>query len=506
MPVESMPMSNDHQLLPGDHNFVMFVQEDMANLVDACQSQRDKLCPELHAQLFNNSSGLQALDPDGLGGPAGADVNGTLSGSEYVQDPQTWFPTLRNFTAGVANFDQLPPNDPALYCPPGPGVPQACPQGGRHTPLESTVWLVMRVKFHGTEYTPKWCDDHPIFRVQGPKEVIAHWEVERHVRDWTSYWNWYEDILINGHQAVLRLDAHDEAAARITIAPKARGRFCSRHSQGAQARIRWEAACESRGQESLYDSMAGLHHGRNTLIAGLVWRGFSDERPESWRRERLLGLARGGVWMGWRLQPGFSGGAGEMLGAITLWTAGYIVRMAWIRVNDSQSVSPVTGDSRPRLENVSAALLATDMGVNSVVMSDDDRGSSGVCNPLRSPLRGITHADWRPHVRGALSIVGPDVGHNMWVYAHKATWRLAEVQANNLCAREGIELAGCVALGEVATCDMRLTTGTVDTACISGAGGVWHDDAKGEYGVQICRTLYAHMRRRHDRGSEGVCS
>jgi hypothetical protein len=43
------------------------------------------------------------------------------------------------------------------------------------------------VKIHGTEYTPKWCEDH------GSNNVIGHWEVNQHEPDCASYWSWYKD-------------------------------------------------------------------------------------------------------------------------------------------------------------------------------------------------------------------------------------------------------------------------------------------------------------------------
>ncbi|KAG1866796.1 hypothetical protein F4604DRAFT_1682638 [Suillus subluteus] len=140
---ESMPMSNDYQPLPGDPNFITFTQEDIANLVAAYQSQSDKLSPELRAQMdeARNYGPLTKMrwqaqpmltvngsNYDELAAPQ--QLEGTSSDSQYIQDPQASFPTLENFTAPVANLPQMPQNDPTLYYPPQPDVPQASPQGG----------------------------------------------------------------------------------------------------------------------------------------------------------------------------------------------------------------------------------------------------------------------------------------------------------------------------------------------------------------------------------------
>ncbi|KAG1842025.1 hypothetical protein DFJ58DRAFT_844817 [Suillus subalutaceus] len=118
---ESMPMSNDHQSLPGDPDFFQLTQEDVANLVSVYQIQSDKLSPELLAQwdeLFNYSEELRACDANALAGQADANVNGsnydevatpqqlegTSSDLQYVQDPQASFPTLENFTAPVTDL------------------------------------------------------------------------------------------------------------------------------------------------------------------------------------------------------------------------------------------------------------------------------------------------------------------------------------------------------------------------------------------------------------------
>ncbi|KAG2116128.1 hypothetical protein DEU56DRAFT_905211 [Suillus clintonianus] len=47
--------------------------------------------------------------------------------------------------------------------------------------------MATKVQIHGTEYTPKWCEDH------GPNNVIGHWEVDQHEPDCASYWSWYKD-------------------------------------------------------------------------------------------------------------------------------------------------------------------------------------------------------------------------------------------------------------------------------------------------------------------------
>ncbi|KAG0702053.1 hypothetical protein DFH29DRAFT_923572 [Suillus ampliporus] len=43
------------------------------------------------------------------------------------------------------------------------------------------------VQIHGTDYTPKWCEDH------GSNNVIGHWEVQQEP-DCASYWNDYKDF------------------------------------------------------------------------------------------------------------------------------------------------------------------------------------------------------------------------------------------------------------------------------------------------------------------------
>ncbi|KAG1831959.1 hypothetical protein DFJ58DRAFT_823591 [Suillus subalutaceus] len=48
--------------------------------------------------------------------------------------------------------------------------------------------MATSIKIHGTEYTPKWCEDH------GPNNVTAHWEVDQHEPDCASYWIWYKDF------------------------------------------------------------------------------------------------------------------------------------------------------------------------------------------------------------------------------------------------------------------------------------------------------------------------
>ncbi|KAG1773397.1 hypothetical protein EV702DRAFT_1201088 [Suillus placidus] len=48
--------------------------------------------------------------------------------------------------------------------------------------------MATSVKIHGTEYTPKWCEDH------GPNNVIGHWEIDQHEPDCASYWVWYKDF------------------------------------------------------------------------------------------------------------------------------------------------------------------------------------------------------------------------------------------------------------------------------------------------------------------------
>ncbi|KAG2343912.1 hypothetical protein BDR05DRAFT_932925 [Suillus weaverae] len=48
--------------------------------------------------------------------------------------------------------------------------------------------MATSVMIHGTEYTPKWCEDH------GPNNVIGHWEIDQHEPDCASFWVWYKDF------------------------------------------------------------------------------------------------------------------------------------------------------------------------------------------------------------------------------------------------------------------------------------------------------------------------